>query len=226
MQSLKSAIDRILPGLEFEGMSNVSGEYQIKFNNRDGQSVNYDQPSSGERDVIAILFSLVEGEIESKLSEVNGSSPDESDIIILLDGPESYLHPKLQRELLHFLRKLVDSNPMNDRDAQAIICTHSPTILDLESSNELHFMVFPDQCNDNQTGSAKDIDIDLMRSIIGGPGTSSLSTGTPLLLVEGDADYDVLIQLFDGFEDNITVRPIYGKGKITRLSAAFDDLVL
>ena len=115
---------------------------------------------------------------------------------------------------------------MNDRDAQVIIYTHSPTILDLESSNELHFMVFPDQCNDNQTGSAKDIDIDLMRSIIGGPGTSSLSTGTPLLLVEGDADYDVLIQLFDGFEDNITVRPIYGKGKITRLSAAFDDLVL
>ena len=114
-------------------MSNVSEEYQIKFNNRDGQSVNYDQLSSGERDVIAILFSLVEGEIESKLSEVDGSSPDESDIVILLDGPESHLHPKLQRELLHFLRELVDSNPMNDRDAQAIICTHSPTILDFAS---------------------------------------------------------------------------------------------
>jgi hypothetical protein len=42
MESFENAVDRILPGLEFEGVSSADGEYEINFKSRGGQAVDYD----------------------------------------------------------------------------------------------------------------------------------------------------------------------------------------
>ncbi|NIO38194.1 AAA family ATPase, partial [Candidatus Bathyarchaeota archaeon] len=74
--------------------------YKVYFKNRIGERVEFDYLSSGEKDILALVFPFVEKRVERELSRVKGESILGEDLVFLIDSPEAYLHPELQTRFL------------------------------------------------------------------------------------------------------------------------------
>lgn len=213
----KNAIKSILPGITFEGVVEDNNNYSLRFTNRDGTSVKFDDLSSGEKDLIAQVFISVEHVVQENLAESGLGEPPEKDLLILIDGPESYLHPRLQSNLITFIKNFVDSNANDDQSSiQFVICTHSRSIIDEAVDEELYFLLFPDQVgpNDNQLVNASEIESDHLEKITKELGPILLSSGKDILLVEGKTDRDILNTFFPNLETSVDIVPMSGKDRV------------
>lgn len=225
---LSTAIDAVLPGINYEGVSkNDENVYEIQFNDRSGASVGFDSLSSGERDAIALLFNLVEPEIENIIAEARNESTTDEDIVALIDSPEAYLHPAMQERFLNFVKQYITRVNQEDSDnhLQVILCTHSQMMLQNADEDELFFLLYQDQREGNQLTSAADISLDTLESVTGQIGITALSAGNPILLVEGSSDREFLRRFFPDLCEEIEILPMGGKGKIIDFSTAFNQLV-
>ena len=93
--------------------------------NGNGEKVGLNQLPSGEQKILLLFGELVRRR--------------RSGVVILIDEPESSLHPALQRRVVHQLRKIAD-----EWDAQIILATHSLEILQSVHESEILFL---DQLN-------------------------------------------------------------------------------
>ena len=78
--------------------------------------VNADTFSSGEQELILRLESI-KNRVQQNLD------------MILLDEPETSLHPKWQREIVPFILEILKDNQSGERDLQLFISSHSENIL-------------------------------------------------------------------------------------------------
>lgn len=220
-EPLKELIDRVVPGITFLGVNEKNAIYRLQFENRTGDVIEFEDLSSGEIDIITILFFIVEQQIENRL-EVHSTEDQsgEDDIVMLIDGPESYLHPYLQLQCIEFLFEYTT----NRKNIQIILATHSEVILNNTSKHNLYYLLYPDINPDNQLQSAREIDIDLLQEILGALGTSALAYGTPILLVEGDSDREILTRLYPDLRNSTTILPMEGKQNIAQLDNAINRL--
>lgn len=220
-QPLGDLIDRVVPGISLVGVTEENDNYQLAFENRTGQEVRFEDLSSGEIDIITMLFFVAEQQIERKINAYSGDSDSEEDLTVLIDGPESYLHPYLQLQFIDFLSEQIET----ESGLQVILVTHSETILNQTDDSNLFYLTYPDMATGNQLRSANEIEIDLLEDILGEIGTASIAAGKPLLLVEGKSDRDILVRLFPELRTSMTVLPMQGKPQIVQLDNAIDRLV-
>jgi predicted ATP-dependent endonuclease of OLD family len=110
-----------------------------------GVEVEYNALSSGEKDAIAMMFPLIEKQIENELARAKDETPPSEDLVVLIDGPEEYLHPSLQRSFLGYIREHVKEAEERGEKLQFILATHSSTLVNEAESEELFMMLFPDQ---------------------------------------------------------------------------------
>ena len=82
-------------------------------------------------DVELSLDRLSEGEKQLLLSEGLCSTLNSKNILLLMDEPDVSLHPKWQREFIPNIREVWQ------KDAMAVITTHSPNIVSSLKANEL-----------------------------------------------------------------------------------------
>lgn len=226
---LKSAIDAVLPGIEYLGVQDDSQEYKIFFKDRSEHKVEFDRLSSGEKDAIAMLFLLVERRIEDLIASARDEEPEEEDLVMLIDSPEAYLHPAMQERFLDFVENVVNQ-PLTEReeltiDLQVIMCTHSRQILENTADQNLYFFLYQDQRPDNQLVSATDISTDALEVIAGELGVSALSSGQPLLIVEGKTDREYIRKFHPDKKDSLEIVPMGGKGQISSFNQSFNELV-
>ena len=116
----KKKLDRFTDAFEnmyngskkFKEIINKNGEKKIIFTDRQGNDVDLNSFSTGEKQIIFRVGNLLKnlGRLE------NG--------IILIDEPETSLHPIWQKKYLKFLKQTFEG-----LDIQFIIATHSPYIL-------------------------------------------------------------------------------------------------
>src|SRR4029079_12372924 len=85
----------------------------------EGQRLTLDTLSSGEREVVNIVFDFL--------------LRNPSDCIIFFDEPELHLHPELSYKLLQTLSSIGKNN-------QFIFCTHSPEIITASIENSVIFL--------------------------------------------------------------------------------------
>lgn len=175
----------LLPHLRFERID-LTNDQDIKvlFRRVDGDAIDFidlDDLSSGEKAIIALFFPFLENQIERLL-------PDDKNVIrtalptALIDEPEIHLHPTLQVSLVDYLRQLAQSG-----EAQFIVTTHSPTILDSLSDNEL-FLIVPvvSAVDGNQfvQVTASQERLEAIRSLTGA--THLVTRCRPIIFLEGD----------------------------------------
>jgi len=217
-EPFRHAVESILPGITFRGVEEEGNEYRLKFENRDGSPVEFDDLSSGEKDLIAQVFIAVEHRLQQKLANQGLDEPPEGDLLIIIDGPESYLHPRLQANFMDFVRDFAESNAEQGSRVQFIICTHSRSIIDRARDDEAYFLVYPDQTGDdgNQLINSADVDSRLLEEITEELGSVLLSSGKDILLVEGPTDRDVLNTLFPNLEESVDVVPMEGKDRVVQ----------
>jgi len=226
LSPLQEAINKILPGIELEGVEKTDNHrYVLRFRNRDGSIVNFEGLSSGEKDAIALLFLLVEDEIEEQFSDINIVETSRNDLVVLYDSPEVYLHPQLQLRFINYIKDLLHTRTKEERDLQIIICSHSKMVIDNVPDESLYYLFFPDQVEENQLQPASDVPEELRALISEEIGLTALSSGEDILLVEGDDDREVFQRVGEDFFNDVSIIQMNGKEQIVELDSAFNKLV-
>jgi ABC-type cobalamin/Fe3+-siderophores transport system ATPase subunit len=183
---LKELTSNLLPHLSFE---------RIDASNRDAMRVlwrahakdtivDLDDLSSGEKSIIQIFYPLVEARIKEILRQIQHAETTvgQPEMCVLIDEPELHLHPNLQVKVFDYLRLLTAGNRI-----QVIIATHSPTIVEYASFEEL-FLLRPIETvseGDNQLlqVASDETRLQFLREVFGT--TSNLTALQPVVVVEG-----------------------------------------
>ena len=195
-QPLRAMTENLLPHLHFEKIDVTDRDHVKCLWTVHGKNirVDIDDLSSGEKAIIQLFFPLIENRIQARIDQAAHSAGDEADhrateqVCVLLDEPELHLHPNLQGKVVDYLRGLAEKE-----NVQFILATHSPTIVENGTSDEL-FLLKPSEAvgpEENQLiRIASDNEkLDLMRDIFGS--ISNLTAMRTILVVEGrKADRD------------------------------------
>jgi hypothetical protein len=174
----------LLPHLEFARVD-ISNDRDVRclFRRVDGDAIDLveiDELSSGEKAVIALFLPFLESQIGRLLGDVDAEG--EPLATTLIDEPELHLHPVLQISLVEYIRTLTDGG-----EAQFIVATHSPTILDALKEDEL-FLLAPltivGDGNQFVKVSESEERLEAIRDLTGS--THLVTRCRPVVYVEGD----------------------------------------
>lgn len=222
-EPLAEIVSRLLPHLTFKCIDFAQEDnIRVVFKREDfagNIELDLDDLSSGEKAVVLLFLPLVESEIRDRLALVetpnNEPAPAPADRIFLLDEPELHLHPDLQRRMLAYLRER-SSTGRN----QFILITHSPTILDEATDDELYVLAPPrgDQ-NQLRRAASPSERLDALRELTGE--SYFLSTGRNIVCIEGEAGSvkgklsdRSLIELLTPRSGRYTFVPMGGKSQV------------
>lgn len=98
----------------------------------------YEYLSAGFKSILSILFSIIK-EIEFRFKE-HQMTAEEFDGVILIDEVEVHLHPEWQEKILLVLRKTFPN-------AQFIVTTHSPHVIQTADPNEIIALCMDENSN-------------------------------------------------------------------------------
>lgn len=98
----------------------------------------YEYLSAGFKSILSILFSIIK-EIEFRFKE-HQMTAEEFDGVILIDEVEVHLHPEWQEKILMVLRKTFPQ-------AQFIVTTHSPHVIQTADPNEIIALCMDENSN-------------------------------------------------------------------------------
>jgi hypothetical protein len=229
---LRDLTRHLLPHLAFAGIdSTTSGRVTCLWQVHATETiVDFDDLSSGEKSIIQMFYPLIENEIKSLVAEIreDGEPQDRAEVCVLIDEPELHLHPNLQIKVLDYLRVLTSQDNL-----QVILATHSPTIVEAASFEEL-FLLRPIELvglEENQLVQVASDDERLLflRDVFGS--TSNLTAMQPVVIVEGVEEQDAKKTVSDrklyralhpGF-DGVTLIAGGGKGECKALLGVLDD---
>jgi len=229
---LKELTNNLLPHLSFHQVD-ASDRDQVRVlwqvHTKD-TIVDFDELSSGEKSIIQIFYPLVEARIKEILRRIQHTETPQPhpEICVLIDEPELHLHPNLQVKVFDYLRLLTAGGRM-----QVVIATHSPTIVEYASFEEL-FLLRPIEAvaiGENQLTqvATDDAKLQFLREVFGG--TSNLTAFQPIIVVEGVeqgsasrtvSDRKLYRALHPGF-DRVTVVAGGGKADSIRLRTLLEN---
>lgn len=178
-------IRNLLPHLAFVGVDDTNADnIQVRFRAADGAGPEFDidQLSSGEKAAIGLLLPLVERQAEQLIAPTD-AAPGVVPLTMLLDEPELHLHPLLQLQVLQYLRDLAA-----DGSAQFILSTHSPSLLDALTDEELYLVSPAGMAADNQLSRLTTTHerLEVARELTGA--THLLTRAKPIVFIEGEVE--------------------------------------
>lgn len=162
LAAYKEAFKRLLGPKE---LVDVSTRDQEIFFEHNGQRLSFANLSSGEREVVNIVFDFLL------------RSP--RDCVIIFDEPELHLHPELSYRLLQTLASIGRGN-------QFIFSTHSPEIISASLENSVIFVSPPGREHENQAVIVQRDDETHHALQALGQSIGVISLGKNLVLIEGD----------------------------------------
>lgn len=231
-EPLRTLTHNLLPHLRFQKIDTTNKSQVQCFWKVHGSEVivDLDDLSSGEKSVIQMFYPLIEREIKHLLAQIGaGHEPGaRPELCVLIDEPELHLHPNLQLKVLDYLRILTAGT-----QTQVIVATHSPTIVEYASFEEL-FLLRPVELVTQEENQLVRVANDeerlrVLREVFGN--TTNLTAMQPILIVEGVnekgavnvlPDRKLYRALHSGF-DSVTVISGGGKNECKALVRAIND---
>lgn len=131
----KKCFSIINPAYSFSRVLAASNDIMV--NTPQGE-IYYEYLSSGFKSILSILFKIIK-EIEFRFKEHRMKAED-FDGIILIDEVEEHLHPEWQEKILRVLRETF-------QNAQFIVTTHSPHVIQASEPNEIIALYLDDNNN-------------------------------------------------------------------------------
>lgn len=189
---LRELTTNLLPHLEFVKIDSSNRDQVRALWRVHSQDtlVDIDDLSSGEKSIVQMFYPLLERDIRGLLTEIK-SGPQEitrPDTCVLIDEPELHLHPNLQVKVLDYLRLLASA----ERRTQVIIATHSPTIVEYASFEELYLLrpveLVEPEANQLVRVANDEERLAFLRDVFGT--TANLTAMQPLVIVEGIRERD------------------------------------
>jgi predicted ATPase len=232
---LEELTNNLLPHLSFDRVDASNKEQVLVLWRAHAKDtvVDFDDLSSGEKSIIQIFYPLVEARIKGILREIQRVEAPQAhpEICVLIDEPELHLHPNLQVKVFDYLRLLTSRGRI-----QVVIATHSPTIVEYASSEELYLLrpVESVAAGENQLVQVANDEtrLQFLRDTFGA--TSNLTALQPIIVVEGAdqgagsrtvSDRKLYRALHPGF-DRVTVVAGGGKPDCIRLRESLQKSLL
>jgi ABC-type cobalamin/Fe3+-siderophores transport system ATPase subunit len=173
----------------------------------DGESRDLATLSSGEREVVNIVFDFL--------------LRQPSDCIVFFDEPELHLHPELSYRLLQTLSAIGKNN-------QFLFCTHSPEIITASIENSVVFVTPPNGPEQNQAVVVSRDDATHHALNLLGQSIGVISLGRKLLLIEGEESsldkqtYGAILK--NEFPELVLV-PVGGKSPIRAFDEVYESVI-
>jgi len=231
---LRELCKNLLPHMRFHGIDATNRD-QVKVLwqvHGSADLVDLDDLSSGEKSIIQMFYPLVERKIRARVKEIEAGPQqvDRPELCVLIDEPELHLHPNLQLKVLDYLRVLATGTR-----TQVVVATHSPTIVENASFEELFLLRSPELVNPEQNQliqvASDEERLAFLRETFGS--TTNLTALQPIVVVEGVGESDaakvmpdrkLYRALHQGF-DGVTLIPGGGKGECIALLRVLDTVV-
>jgi len=195
-------IDKINTLLDEIEIKRVKSSFKI-YKKGSTTEINATSISSGEAELISLGIEALTFAKEVNPTKVN---------LLLLDEPDVHLHPDLQVKLMHFLKKLVQSN-----DFQILIATHSTPILGaLENYTDTHIEFMVAGQNTLTFEPISDIYKRIL-PVFGAHPLSNLFNEAPVFLVEGEDDERIWQQAVRTSKGKIKIYPCVC-GNVTKIT--------
>lgn len=162
LERFKIAFRRLLPGKELVALDERT--QNIQFTSQSGKQLPITSLSSGEREVVGIVFDFL--------------LRDPADCVVLFDEPEIHLHPELAYRLLHTLREVGDRN-------QFIFCTHSAEIITASLDHTVVFIAPPSGDGNQALSLEQESEAGQVLHLLG-QSLGVVSLGRRIVLIEGE----------------------------------------
>jgi ABC-type lipoprotein export system ATPase subunit len=168
MEPFKDVFRQLLAPKELADLS--MGDQRLQYL-VDGTQLPFDSLSSGEREVVNIVFDFL----------LRGPR----DCIVFFDEPELHLHPELSYKLVQVLQRIGENN-------QFIFATHSPDIITASLDRSVVFLApanveHPDAEPSNQAITVSESDETHQALKLLGQSIGIVALGRRIILVEGSA---------------------------------------
>ena len=222
---LNEVISHFLPYLQFKEIAlDEKGYFRINFTNKEGQIIEFDYLSSGEKEIISFFFPIIYYKIIKQIKLLSNEPIRPLDLVFVIDSPEEHLHPSLQLSFIRYIKNLLVSPDLDNLKIQFIICTHSHFIIN-ESTDHVFIMNHPKADGSNQLIESKELKNDELDLLLGNLGLVAISTGKPIILVEGSMDVDILSIFFESINKQCTLLPMSGKGQIYNIMESLNSII-
>lgn len=166
LEKYKEIFTTILPGKTLLDI-NPASPGVFRFTDQSGQELKFDALSSGEQEVIKVLFDVARKDIRHS--------------VIIVDEPELHLHPTLTFKLIETLKSI------GDHTNQFIFLTHSPDLISTYYSTGDVYFIDQKEGAGNQAHRLSDLEHEHKEvAALVGQNLGLFAVGKKLVFVEGE----------------------------------------
>ncbi len=200
----KDAFSRLLPGKRMLDINEQTQNIQYQ---QDGQTLHFSQLSSGEREVVTVVFDFL--------------LRNPTDCVVVFDEPELHLHPELSYRLLRTLQEVGERN-------QFVFCTHSPEIITAALEQTVVFVSPAQASGANQALKVEENDdiASVLRAL--GQSVGVISLGKKIVLIEGERnslDKEAYGSIIGSRYPDLVLVPTGGKETISGFQRAVETVL-
>jgi len=162
----KKIFSDLIPGKQLLDI-NPAQPREFQYKDEDGQVLPFNSLSSGEQEVIKVLFDVARKEIKHS--------------VIIVDEPELHLHPTLTFKLIESLKTI------GEHTNQFIFLTHSADLISTYYSTGNVYFIDPSQSGANQAHRLSDLNSSHHQVVqLIGQNLGLFAVGKKLVFVEGE----------------------------------------
>lgn len=203
LKDIESFLQILLPDFQF----NVTGEnppYEFKRLDNDQRVTSVSTLSSGEAEILTLALDLL---TICAIWELD----NQHERILLIDEPDTHLHPDLQQHLGHFFVQLLDKYKV-----QMVIASHSTTLLSALGyhGQEKTSVIYLNNSVNEQKAIKFEKTLQELSTCLGGHALMGPLFSAPLLLVEGDDDNKIWSQVPRYHKVKLAVIPCDGAEQV------------
>jgi predicted ATP-binding protein involved in virulence len=125
LEAVRRAIVAFMPGVTDPRVQRSPQRFVVT---KDGITLEVDQLSDGERSLLALV-----GDLARRLAMAADGDPLAHEAVVIIDEVELHLHPGLQRDVIHHLRRTFPQ-------VQFVLTTHSPFALGEVESRSIRLL--------------------------------------------------------------------------------------
>ncbi len=213
LQDIESFLQTLLPDFQFS-IIGQNPPYEFKRIHNGERVLSVNTLSSGEAEILTLALDLLTicaiWELDSHAQRV-----------LLIDEPDTHLHPDLQQHLGNFLVQLLDKYK-----TQMIIATHSTTLLSSLGYNggEKTSIIYLNNSMNEQRAIKFEKTLQELSTCLGGHALMGPLFSAPLLLVEGDDDNKIWSQVPRYHNVKLAVIPCNGASEVKSYQKTLEKL--